>query len=331
MEKNIRLTSAEISQLWAAYMNDSLAICTLSYFLKSVKDPEIKEVVQYALQLSETHTSKLDALFKQENFPIPYAFKLEEDVDLTAPPLYSDTFILNFTHKMGFIGISAYGMALSLAVRDDLFSYFSDCLDETRELIKRANHVLLNKGLYIRSPYIPFPEKVEFVKNQSFIHGLVGKKRPLLAQEIAYLYSNIQRNALGKATLIGFAQTAKLKEVREFFRRGLELSTKQIDVFSTILQDEYLPAPMTWDTEVYSSTTKVFSDKLMMFQVSSLIAIGIGYYGTSFSASPRTDLASIYYRLMAEVALYSQDAANILIKHNWMEEPPKASDRNELI
>lgn len=331
MEKNIRITSAEISQLWAAYMNDSLAICTLSYFLKNVKDSEIKEVVQYALQLSETHTSKLNELFNQENFPIPYGFKLEEDVDLSAPPLYSDTFILNFVHKMGFIGISAYSMALSLAVRNDLFSYFSDCLDETRELIKRANQVLLNKGLYIRSPYITFPEKVEFVQNQSFIHGLVGKKRPLLAQEIAYLYSNIQRNALGKATLIGFAQTAELKEVREFFRRGLELSSKHIEVFSAILQDEYLPAPMTWDTEVYSSTTKVFSDKLMMFQVSSLIAIGIGYYGTSFSASPRTDLASNYYRLMAEVGLYSQDAANILIKHNWMEEPPKTTDRNELI
>lgn len=31
-QHNIRLTSAEIAQLWSTYMNDSLARCALRYF-----------------------------------------------------------------------------------------------------------------------------------------------------------------------------------------------------------------------------------------------------------------------------------------------------------
>ena len=35
--------------------------------------------------------------------------------------------------------------------------------------------------------------------------------------------------------------------------------------------------------------------------------------------------------LIPEVSLYAEDGANIMIKHGWMEEPPQADDRNELI
>jgi hypothetical protein len=33
-EKQIRLTSAEVSQLWATYMNDSASIPVITYFLE---------------------------------------------------------------------------------------------------------------------------------------------------------------------------------------------------------------------------------------------------------------------------------------------------------
>ncbi|WP_414859347.1 DUF3231 family protein [Paenibacillus haidiansis] len=32
--RNIRLTSAELASLWTTYMNDTMAVCILRYFLK---------------------------------------------------------------------------------------------------------------------------------------------------------------------------------------------------------------------------------------------------------------------------------------------------------
>jgi hypothetical protein len=47
---NIRITSAELSNLWTTYMNDSLAKCVLSYFLKKVEDTEIEPLIKQALE-----------------------------------------------------------------------------------------------------------------------------------------------------------------------------------------------------------------------------------------------------------------------------------------
>ncbi|SEN04905.1 hypothetical protein SAMN05192533_108165 [Mesobacillus persicus] len=65
------------------------------------------------------------------------------------------------------------------------------CLSSTMELFNEATNLLLSKGLEVRSPYIPYLEKIDMVEKQQFLAGWWGKQRPLTAAEIAHLYSNI--------------------------------------------------------------------------------------------------------------------------------------------
>lgn len=329
-EHHAHLSSAEITQIWAAYMNDSVGRCILQYFSNCVKEPDIKAVVDYALELSESHLTKLKTIFEKEKYPIPVGFSLNEDVDVNAGKLYSDSYILNFMRDMAQVAMNNYSMAISLSARDDVYNYFSEAFQETNKLHRMAKDLMLVKGLYVRSPYIPAPKKVDFIKKQSFLTGWFGERRPLTGTEISNLYANIQRNALGVATLIGYAQIAKSKEVRKYMERGKEVAIKHIEVLSSILRDDDLPSPMTWDAEVLDYTGFVFSDKLIMFQVTALVAIGVGYYGLSVSASPRRDIGVQYSRLSSEILQYAEDGANIMIEHGWLEEPPRALDRDEL-
>jgi hypothetical protein len=329
-QKNVKLTSAEITNLWTSYMNDSAAICQLRHFLEKIEDEEIKPVIQQALELSQSHVNKISEIFNKEKYPIPYGFNLEEDVDINAPRLYSDTFVLNYIEQMGKIGLNSYSMCLALSIREDVYSYFSECLAESDRLLKRANEVLLSKGLYIRAPYLPMPENVDFVKKQNFLTGYFGERRPLVGTEITNLYANFQRNALGAATMMGFSQVAKNKDVRQFMVRGKEIASKHCEVFSSILREDDVNVPMSWDTEVTDSSTHTFSDKLMMFYTTILIALSVGYYGASMSMSPRRDIGTQYARLNQEILLYAEDGGNIMIKNGWMEEPPRALDRDEL-
>lgn len=46
---------------------------------------------------------------------------------------------------------------------------------------------------------------------------------------------------------------------------------------------------MVWDDAVTTSTVPPFSDKLMLFQVTSMNAIGMGYYGMFISTTFRHD------------------------------------------
>ncbi|SES96742.1 Protein of unknown function [Salinibacillus kushneri] len=311
-------------------MNDQAITCSLHYFLNTLKDEEIKPLVQHALELAEGNLHAITEIFNKDNYPIPYGFNLEEDVNVNAPELFSDSYILNYLHLSVQIALQNYSLSLSQSVRKDVYSYFNECITQLTELLRETKELLLSKGLYQRSPYLPIPEHNDFVKKQSFMTGYFGERRPLLGLEISNLYANFQRNALGVATMIGFSQVASRKDVRQFLIRGKDIAQKHCEIFGSILREDNLDVPSTWDTEVTDSTTYTYSDKLMMYYSTTLIALSVGYYGASMSMSPRRDIGIMYGRLSQEILKYAEDGANIMIKHGWMEEPPRALDRDEL-
>lgn len=231
---------------------------------------------------------------------------------------------------MSKISLTEHGTSLSTAVRKDVTSFFRDCVTETMDLYEKSKEVLLEKGLYVRSPYIPIPKKVDFVKEQSFIRGFLGEKRPLTCQEITSMYSNLQKNSLGVCTLIGFSQISSEPEVTTFLKRGRDIAKRHCRVFEEHLSRNFLHVPITLGSEVTDNTKPIFSDKLMMFFTTVLIGLGVQYYGQSFATSPRRDLGFMYNKLSLEIEMYSEDGANIMIRHGWLEEPPKALDRDRL-
>lgn len=327
---NATLSSAEITSIWTAYMNDTGLICQLQQFSAKVNDEEIRLLLQHAVELAQGNIQTLTEIFKKEKYPLPYGFKTEEDVDITAPRLFSDTYVLNYLHTGAQTALQAYSISLSYAVRADIYSYFNECITQLTKHLREIRELLLSKGLYIRSPNLPTPENYDFVKSQSFLTGYFGERRPLAGTEIVNLYANFQRNALGSATMIGFSQVAKSKEVRKYLVRGKEIAQKHCEVFGSTLREDDLPVPMTYETEVTDSTTYIFSDKLMMFYSTALIALSVGYYGSSMAMSPRRDIGVEYSRLVLEILKYAEDGAKIMIKNGWMEEPPRALDRDEL-
>ncbi len=329
-EENIRLTAAELSQLWTAYQNDTGSICLLTHLLNTVEDSDIRPIVEHALQLSKSYIEKLTTIFMEENYPLPQGFSVDKDLNMDAPRLFSDQYMLQFLKQSAQISMNAFGMSKSLAVRSDVNQFFAECLTESNQLDTKVKELLLEKGLFVRSPYIPYPENVDFVKKQSFLTGWFGERRPLLALEITNIFANIQRNSLGIGTLTGFSQVAKSKKVSQFFVRGKEIAEKHNEVLGSLLQEDDLPVPMTSDTYVTESKVAPFSDSLMTFTVTGLISLGIGFYGTSISTCLRRDLTGHYDRFIHEILKYSEDGANILIDNGWMEEPPRASDRDEL-
>lgn len=329
VQHNPALTATELSQIWGAYQNDTMAICAMQYFLQTVEDPDIRPLIQQALDASQSHIPKLEGFFTKENWPVPQGFT-EADVNLSAPRLFSDTFMLYYVQQMGVLGINAYSLGIAWSVRQDVYEYFSQCMIEYMDIHKKATQLLLEKGLYIRSPYLSPPESIDFVNDTKFLGGWFGENRPLLSLEIANLYSNIQRNALGSALMVAFSQVASTEEIRKYMTRGKQMATKHVEVFGSLLTKDDLPSPVTWDAEVTQSKVSPFSDKLMMFHTTALIGIGMGYYGTALATCLRKDVASVYTRLTAEIGKYSLDGAKMMIDHGWMEEPPKAANRDKL-
>jgi hypothetical protein len=195
-EHHTQLTSSEIASIWTAYMNDSMSKCVLGYFLKTVEDEEIHSIIQFAYDLASTHIEKLTNIFQEELIPTPTGFTYDNDVNLNAPRLYTDPYMLTYINHMAKLGLVGYSGFVAMSARDDIRAIYREGLNETLELFDRSSKVLLSKGLFVRSPYIAYPTATDYVDKKKYLSGFsfFSKQRPLNAIEVSHLYMNFQTN-----------------------------------------------------------------------------------------------------------------------------------------
>jgi hypothetical protein len=105
-EHNIRLTSAELADLWTTYLTDSMTICVVKHFIAKVQDTQIRPILEFALNLSEKHIQQITDIYRKEGHSIPVGFT-DKDVNVDVPALYSDTYYLNYIHNMSKICIKS--------------------------------------------------------------------------------------------------------------------------------------------------------------------------------------------------------------------------------
>jgi hypothetical protein len=328
-EHKTKMSASELANLWTQYMNDSLALCLFRYFLNHVQDKDVIQVLQYSLELSERHLQRVQEFLTKDGYPTPKGFT-DEDVTVEAPPLFSDTFIIVYLHIMAVHGLTRYSGAIGNVIREDQRKYFIGVIHESLELYDRATKVLSDKGIISKPPSFNNKQNVEFIKKQNFLTGWLGKRRPLSAIEVSGTYLNLQKTMTKAVLELGFSQVAKSKDVRKYMERARLLCNDHFKILSSMLIEDNLHIPRTFESEVTDSTISPFSDKLMLFHITTLISSAIGYYGEAMALSQRMDLAASYAKMITEIGLLAEDGMNLLIENEWMEQPPLATDHEDL-
>ncbi|GGK08331.1 hypothetical protein GCM10007063_33400 [Lentibacillus kapialis] len=313
-------------------MANSMTRCFLSYGLGVIQDQDIRPQIQQAYDDAVQMTTTIQDIFTAEEIPIPVGFT-NQDVNIKAKRLFQDTFFLDYINKMGKLGTAQYARYHSGSSRQDIRAFFSNCISQSSAMYDHSTETKLAKGLLIRSPYIAISNKVEHAGNKQYFSGVnpFSDTRSLNAVEISHLSLNMETNILGVMISTAFGQTAASQKVREYMLKGKDMAKKHIKTFGKLLAGSDIQAPMTWDSSIVDSTDAPFSDKLMMYHMSLLSASGIGNYGLAAAQSLRSDLAMTYPRLAADIAQFTKDGADIMVKNGWLEVPPQAADRNKLI
>ncbi|MBM7653006.1 DUF3231 family protein [Neobacillus cucumis] len=325
----IKMTSAEIGTLWKLYMFETLNRCILKYFIATVDDTDIQMLMQTKLEAKEKRIQKITSFYIQEGIPKPMGYT-DMDVNVKAPRLFTDVLMAQYIFFMARAGMEQYGLGMFACPRSDVHQYCYESLTFFTEIQNKIMDVLLQKGIYTRAPYIPYPKQVDFVKEQSYLTGWFGERRPLHAIQITDLFLNLQRNALGKEIITGFSQTVKSEEICKYLLRGKKITLKLIEEFSSILKDDEISVPAFGGLGVTESKEAPFSDKLMLSLINFLNHYAVSVCGLSLSESTRRDLFVHYTNIIAEIGLYAEDGVNLMIKNGYMEEPPKTPDREEL-
>lgn len=326
---SVGLSSTEIAGLWGTYISDSLSICLTKHFLHHSNYTDVNPLIQLTLDISNKHIEEIESIFKSEGFPIPKGFS-DDDLDLTAPPLFFDLFSVSYIYGMSRIGLMNYSIQLSNVAREDIRTFFSNCLTSSLDLYNKSVDLMLSKGIYDRPTMIPYPDSVEFVTKEGLLSKFIEPKRPLNVIEISEMFFNIERNYFGLILLTAFIQVVKDKEIKNYLIKGKELAKKQIRFLNDALIKDDLLGTIMINTEVSTSTISPFSERLIMNLVTTLNTQGLTYIGHALSITSRIDLSTEYLKLIPEILKFGKDGADILMDRGWMEEPPHAPNRKEL-
>ncbi|EMS73009.1 DUF3231 family protein [Ruminiclostridium cellobioparum] len=324
------ILSSEVSGLWSTYMYDSLAICVLEHFIKTLNDTEIHFILKYAEDMSREHINLISGIFEKDGLTVPEGFT-REDVDLDAPKLFTDPFYLFYLLNMGMIGMNNYTLILNHSSRIDIRNFFSSCIRESVELYNMTVDTLQKQGLFIKSPRIEFTKNIDFIDTQDFFAGgWFAQKRNLLAQEITTIFANLRFNKVGGDLIAAFGQVAGSAKLKDYFFKGRELATKKTKKLVEFFTDENIPVPSTFDSFVTDSTVSPFSDKLMLFHIVTLIGSSIIQDGAGLATAMRHDLQLHFSASAMDSAKYSEDGLDILIENRWLEQPPQHINHKRL-
>lgn len=326
-----RLSSWEISQLWLIYQANSSIKCILQYFVATAQDPEIKAVLNDALNGIPPQLSTVTDLFDSVGFPVPYGFS-DKDVELNTKRLYSDSLMLAYLKTIIKFGLIKLAHALPLASRPDMRDYLNSALVSTQILLNKTQDLLAKKGIAIKPPYTPVPDSVNYVTtNKNYYGGLFGKKRPINVLECTHVFERLETKMSERAIILGFTQVAKDKKVKAYFSKGNTVIDKEINRWSSVLNDEDLPAPLLWRSEVTSSTESPFSDRLMLFHLMFCITYSITANGFAMANCTRTDLVSGFSKVTLDLGVYDKEGFDLMVEKGWMEEIPPTADREKII
>ncbi|ODA42967.1 DUF3231 family protein [Desulfosporosinus sp. BG] len=326
---DIPITVAEINHLWSTYMAESMACCFQKHIVSMAKDPDYHSVMQSALDLSSRNLTMIENIFKSIQHPIPEAFG-EKDVNSIAPRLFDETYGIMYTRSMTKYIFQNHYLAFTESTRSDIRQLFDGFIDGSRDIIRRTDDVLLAKGVYPKTPYIAVPDRVEFIHDKDYFGSFLGAERTLNALEISNIFSILEFKVIIKALKLGFAQVVKSDEIRNFFNQGAKLAEKHINILRSILEKEGLPGPEIVDYRVTDSKESPFSDRLLLFHTTTVIAYILTAYGTGLSRMMRKDIVVTYTKLMADILSISKDGANLLISYGWLEKIPETVNRKAL-
>jgi hypothetical protein len=319
----VKLTSAEISALWATNINVSVVICMMTHFLETCTDPEILKLLEETNQLAEKHMNEIEQVYVKEKIVVPEAFKAEKHVVHKAPKLFSDIYYIQCVLQMSKFGVASHTMGLTISAREDMRILYKNLMDDVSQLYNHVVSVMQEKGIYVRMPFMNYPNEIDFINKENFLTGWFGRRRSLLGIEVTHLMINAFQNEIGMQLCTGFSQVTQDVELREYFLRGKNLCKHIVSSIHDVMEESEVPAAITWDQGVTNSTVAPFSDQFMLFIIGILSNLGIAAYGAGLSSTMRRDISAMYANFLTKTGAFGEDGMNLMIERKWMEQPPQ--------
>jgi hypothetical protein len=327
-KEQIPLTASELGYLWTGYSINEMSKWFLTTFAEHTKDEEMKSLFEMALKSNAGIVEGRGELLRQAEYPVPIGFS-KSDIDVDSPALFSESFMLYYLHVGIRLGLEFHSRSLALMAREDIRKICGTSLRSTIELNEEIVKVLLEKGLFRRTPHLPEPTAAEYIQKTSYLNGWFGDHRPINSMELANLYHILDLLLIMETLSLGFAQSTDSEDVSEILNKAVDVIRSQFQALAELLDNEKLPIPPSYVAEITNSNQRVFSDRIMVTHITGLFGSLLSQYGFALGAVMKNNLVAIYTAQISKAGSYCEKITQFLIDKKWLEKVPGATPRGE--
>lgn len=325
-QSNADLTSTEVSNLWSAFLKNSMEIRFYEYFMETTADSEIINVVEKMLNHTRKSIENVKDLLLMGNISIPLGIT-EQDVNLKAQKFFSDTFTLFFCLDLTLFSISTLSRALADCTRNDVRIHFHMNLEFYISNQKEVNELMLARGIYLRPPTIAVDSVVDFV-GANYLGGILGGLRPVNVAEIANLARIIHRAQFSKMVFVAFSKIATIDHISKHFLKGRDEIQRVLDSLQEVLEQENIPISSLGDYQIFEVEEPPFSDRLMLLFINLCLGIFcFNLVSEAMTSCFRSDIVLKFTKIKMNMMKYYGEGLKLMIKEGWLERLPQSKNK----
>lgn len=311
----------ELGFLWYLHSSSNMVNIFLGNLMETAEDPDLKDVLTEIKALSSFQEQEAARFLADNGFNVTPFFS-ENDLHNSSEKIFSDQLMIEIMKHITSNGLGVLSFQYTDLIVPEIKNFFKEILNKIMQIDISILKLLEQKGLLQNRS---FSYKNAEDRDSKLFKVASTQQRPLNAVELASMFGSFQCNNVGLALCTAFADVAKDEDTKSFLEDGTKLSYHQVDVLSEIYRENGVPTTTGLEAHVYKVNKSPFSDKLMANLIMFLNPIGIGNLQTAVVSSYKKSHVKSLKELIDQVESYSEQGFKLLVRKNWLNEPPVAN------
>jgi hypothetical protein len=311
--------------LWYLQSSSNMVNVLLKYFQTTVEDDDLKNILKEIYSLSTYQEKEAERFLSEIKYNCKKFFS-EEDILNINSKIFSDQLIIEILKHITGNGMREVAIQYSELTDYKVKVFYMDILNKLSKIDLLLLELLQKKGL-LQDKSFTFTEPE--VREDSLLKVASTQKRPLNTVELSHMSSSLQCNNVGLALCTGFSEIVSDIDTKQIVIKGKELAFNQVSVLSDLFKQNGVIISTGLESLVLPSNEAPLSDRLMINLIMFLNPIGINNLQSAVTSSYKKEHVKTLKKLIEDVEDFSKDVFKLLVKKDWLNEPPVAKWTNK--
>ncbi|MDF2036297.1 DUF3231 family protein [Cytobacillus oceanisediminis] len=308
----------ELGFLWYLHASSNMVNVFLGNLIETAEDTDLKDVLTEIKALSSFQEQEALQFLSDNGLNVTPFFS-ENDLHSPSEKIFSDQLMIEIIKHITSNGLGILSFQYTDLTVPKVKNFFKEILNKLIQIDISILNLLEHKGL-LQNRSFSYTNAED--RESKLFKVASTQQRPLNAVELASMFGSFQCNNVGLALCTAFSDAAKDEDTKSFLQDGIKLSYHQVDVLSQIYRENGVPTTTGLEAHVHKVNKSPFSDKLMANLIMFLNPIGIGNLQTAVVSSYKKSHVKTLKELIDQVEGYSEKGFKLLVRKDWLNEPP---------